>query len=88
MDQACQKWSFSSRLPTTTSGPRQQLTKVHRNTTQVRIDCVSAGSFESISFQPMLALDMTDRQFNGGTLFHQSPQLFWNRSAAQAINTH
>jgi hypothetical protein len=47
-----------------------------------QIGCVSAGSFESISFQPMLALHMIDRRFNGCTPFHQAPQPFWNRSAA------
>jgi hypothetical protein len=58
---------------------RQQLTKVHRAPAQERIDCVSAGSFELISFQPMPALHMTDRWLNDATLFYQSPQPFWKR---------
>jgi hypothetical protein len=40
------------------------------------MDCVSAGSFESISFQRMLAFHVSDRRVNGGTPFHQSPQPF------------
>lgn len=71
-----------------TPDPRQQLAKVRGNPAQKRIDCGSAGSFEWISLQPMLALHTTERRLNGDTPFYQLPQPFWNRSAAELIDTH
>jgi hypothetical protein len=58
---ACEKSpDYGTEKEPKTPNPRQQLAKVHRNPTQERVHSVSAGSFESISFQPMLALHMTD----------------------------
>ena len=65
-----------------------ELLEVHCGRTEDRVDRVPDTAFESIAFEPVLALEVSDGRFDRRAAFHPTPECFGRRPTATFIDLH
>ena len=66
----------------------EELLEVHRGGCQDRVDLISSGTLQPITFQPVFVLQMSDAWFDRGAAFHPSPSCFGCTSSSSLVDMH